>query len=37
MDVGNKDGETLKVDSNIDTAALTLQLAEALRKKDADA
>lgn len=37
VDVGNKDGETLKVDSNIDTAALTLQLAEALRKKDADA
>ncbi len=32
-----KDGETLKVDNNIDTAALTLQLAEALRKKDADA
>ena len=32
VDVGNKDGETLKVDSNIDTAALTLQLAEALRK-----
>lgn len=31
VDVGNKDGETLKVDSNIDTAALTLQLAEALR------
>lgn len=34
VDVGNKDGETLKVDSNIDTAALTLQLAEALRKAE---
>ena len=32
VDVGNKDGETLKVDSNVDTVALTLQLAEALRK-----
>lgn len=37
VDVGNKDGETLKVESNVDTAALTLQLAEALRKKDAAA
>lgn len=31
VDVGNKEGETLKVDSNVDTVALTLQLAEALR------
>lgn len=34
VDVGNKEGETLKVDSNVDTVALTLQLAEALRGKD---
>ena len=34
VDVGNKDGETLKVDSNVDTVALTLQLAEALRKAE---
>lgn len=34
VDVGNKAGETLKVDSNVDTVALTLQLAEALRGKD---
>lgn len=34
VDVGNKDGEALKVDSNVDTVALTLQLAEALRVKD---
>lgn len=31
VDVGNKDGEALKIDSNVDTAALTLQLAAALR------
>lgn len=30
-EVGNKDGETLKVDNGIDTAALTLQIAKALR------
>lgn len=36
VDVGNKDGETLKVDSNVDTVALTLQLAEALRVKGDD-
>ena len=34
VDVGNKDGETLKVDSNVDTAALTLQLAAALREAE---
>jgi hypothetical protein len=34
VDVGNKEGETLKVDSNVDTVALTLQLAEALLAKD---
>ena len=33
-EVGNKDGETLKVDNGIDTVALTLRLAEALRPKD---
>ena len=31
VDVGNKDGETLKVESTADNAALALQLAEALR------
>lgn len=31
VDVGNREGETLKVDNGIDTAALTVQLAEALR------
>ena len=36
VDVGNKEGETLKVDSNVDTVALTLQLAEALRNKADD-
>jgi hypothetical protein len=34
VDVGNKDGETLKVESNADNIALTLQLAEALLAKD---
>ena len=34
-EIGNKDGETLKVDSNIDTVALTLRLAKALRAEDA--
>lgn len=33
MDIGNREGETLKVDNGIDTAALTAQLAEALRAK----
>ena len=31
VDVGNKDGETLKVESTADNAALAMQLAEALR------
>lgn len=31
VEVGNKDGETLKVESTADNAALALQLAEALR------
>jgi hypothetical protein len=35
-EIGNKEGETLKVDSNVDTVALTLQLAEALRTQDGD-
>ena len=34
VDVGNKDGEKLAIDHGIDAAALTLQLAEALRGKD---
>jgi len=34
LDVGNKEGETLKVDGNVDTVALTLALADALRAKD---
>ena len=29
-EIGNKDGETLKVEGNVDTAALTLKLAQAL-------
>lgn len=37
VDVGNKEGEALKVDSNVDTTALTMQLAAALRAApDAD-
>lgn len=32
-EIGNKPGETLKVDSNADNVALTLALAEALRAK----
>ena len=36
VDVGNKEGETLKVDNGVDTVALTLQLAEALRAKGED-
>ena len=35
VDVGNKDGETLKADINIDTVALTKELAEALRNQKA--
>ena len=35
-EVGNKEGETLKVDSNVDTVALTLQLAKALRSQPRD-
>lgn len=31
VEVGNKDGETLKVESTADNAALALQLADALR------
>ena len=31
VEVGNKDGEALKIESNADNAALALQLAEALR------
>ena len=36
MDYRLKDGETLKVDNGVDTVALTLQLAEALRAKGED-
>ena len=32
-EVGNKEGETLKVDNGIDTVALTLRLADALLNK----
>jgi hypothetical protein len=32
-EVGNKEGETLKVDNSIDTVALTLRLADALLNK----
>ena len=31
LDVGNKEGETLKVENDVDTVALTLQIAKALR------
>lgn len=34
--VGNKDGETLKVDNGVDTAALVTSLAEAIRTQKAD-
>ena len=34
VDVGNKDGETLKIESNAENIALTLQLAEVLRDAD---
>lgn len=34
VDVGNKDGETFKTDGGVDTAALTLQLAAALREAE---
>ena len=34
VDVGNKEGETLKVESNAENAALTLHLAEVLRDTD---
>ena len=33
-EIGNKEGETLKVDSNVENATLTLALAEALLAKD---
>lgn len=36
MDVGNRDGESLKVDTNVDTAALTVALAKALRAQKDD-
>lgn len=35
-EVGNKDGEAFKVDVNVDTVALTLRLAEALRMQEKD-
>jgi hypothetical protein len=34
VDVGNKDGETLKIQSNAENVAATLQLAEVLRGSD---
>lgn len=34
LDVGNKEGETLKVENDVDTVALTLQIAKALRSAD---
>ena len=36
VDVGNKDGETLRVDNGVDTAALVTSLAEAIRTQKAD-
>lgn len=35
-EVANKDGEAFKVDVNVDTVALTLRLAEALRMQEKD-
>lgn len=32
VNIGNKDGETLKTETKVDVAGLTVQLAEALRK-----
>ena len=34
VDVGNKDGDAFKIDSNVDNTALTLQLAAALREAE---
>jgi len=34
VDVGNKENETLKIESNAENAALTLHLAEVLRDTD---
>lgn len=36
VDVGNKDGEALKVEGNVDTSALVASLAEALRTQKSD-
>ncbi len=36
VSIGNKDGEALKVEGGVDTAALTVQLAAALRAAKAD-
>jgi hypothetical protein len=36
VDVGNKEGETLKVDSNVDKVALTLALAKAIRGEEVE-
>lgn len=36
VDVGNKDGEALKVDNNVDTAALVATIAEAIRTQKND-
>lgn len=36
VSVGNKEGETLKVEGGVDTAALTVQLAAALRAAKAE-
>jgi hypothetical protein len=36
VDVGNKDGETIKVDSKIDEVALTQHIAAALRMQEND-
>ena len=36
VDVGNKEGETLKVDGNVDKVALTLALAKAIRGEKVD-
>lgn len=36
VNIGNKEGEALKVDNGVDTVALTLKIAEALRMRNND-
>jgi predicted secreted protein len=36
VNIGNKEGETLQIDNGVDTVALTLKIAEALRMRNND-